>query len=413
MKKTLLFFSFFCFSQLIFSQLADAYNIKSVVFRPTTTNAYTPIIKLGESLMLSFDDLNADELDYYYEITHCEFDWTPSKLIASEYINGFAKDRIREFNNSFNTLMPYSNYQLKIPNEYTRLKISGNYILTVYNEYDEIAFQRKFIIYESKVTVAVGVHKSRNISTIDTHQSVQFSINNNGSFRINNPSQEIMPVVLQNNNWQTAITNLKPQFIRGNQLLYLYGEETSYWGGNEFLYFDTKAVRDATINIAQSRLEDDVYNTYLYTHEERIDQPYTLFEDINGNFTIRALYSEYPNIEADYTRVFFSLESLEDLKNKEVFVNGNFNNWQLTDENKLNYNSETGFYETSILLKQGFYNYQYITRDFQNNLSTHDIDGSHYQTENDYTVLVYYKKFGARYTKVIGVGFGSSKVILN
>jgi len=362
--------------------------------------------------MLSFDDLNADELEYFYEITHCEFDWTPSNLITSEYINGFAKDRIRDYNNSFNTLMPYTNYQVKIPNEYTRLKISGNYILTIYNERDEIAFQRKFIVYEPKVVVAVGVHKSRNISNIDTHQSVQFSINN-GSFRINNPNQEIMPVILQNSNWQTAITNLKPQFIRGNQLLYLYGEETSYWGGNEFLYFDTKSVRDATLNIAQSRLEDDVYNTYLYTHEERIDQPYTLEGDINGNFTVRALYTDYPNIEADYTRVFFSLESLEDLKNKEVFVSGNFNDWQLTNENKLNYNRKTGLYETSILLKQGFYNYQYLTRDLQNNLSIHDIDGSHYQTENDYTVLVYYKKFGARYTKVIGVGYGSSKVILN
>ena len=70
-------------------------------------------------------------------------------------------------------------------------------------------------------------------------------------------------------------------------------------------------------------------------------------------------------------------------------------------------------YEVTILMKQGFYNYQFVTRDQQGNISNHDIDGSHYQTENDYTVLVYYRPFGARYTKVVGVGFGNSKVLLN
>lgn len=412
MKKFLFFFCLTITQQLILAQLTDAENIKTVVFRPAATNTYTPFIKLGEELKLSFDDLNADEQEYYYKITHCEFNWTPSKLIDSEFVNGFAKDRIRDFNNSFNTLMPYTNYQLTIPNQYTRFKISGNYLITIYNEDDEIAFQRKFIIYEPKVTVAVGVHKSRDISKLDTHQSVQFTINN-GSFRINNPSQEIMPVILQNNNWQTAITNIKPQYIRGSQLIYKYDNETSYWGGNEFLYFDSKSLRNATINISTSILEDDIYNTYLFTDEERIDQPYTLFEDINGNFITRALFTDYPNIEADYTRVFFSLASFEKLKGKEIFVSGNFNNWQLTDLNKLKYNSNSGLYQTNFVMKQGFYNYQYLTRDAQGNISIYDIDGSHYETENDYTVLVYYKKFGARYTKVIGVGFGSSKVILN
>ncbi|MBG7630301.1 MAG: DUF5103 domain-containing protein, partial [Bacteroidetes bacterium] len=96
-----------------------------------------------------------------------------------------------------------------------------------------------------------------------------------------------------------------------------------------------------------------------------------------------------------------------------VFVSGNFNNWALNNLNKLVYNEQTSLYEVTILMKQGFYNYQFLTKDQQGNISNHDIDGSHYQTENDYTVLVYYRPFGARYTKVVGVGFGNSKVLLN
>lgn len=414
MKNIFFFLAIFCSSQFVFSQsdVSDADYIKTIIFRSSATNTYVPIIRLNEKLKLSFDDLSEDQQDYYYKVEHCNFDWTSSNLSKLEYVVGFSDDRIRDYNNSFNTLLPYTNYQLTLPNEYTKFKISGNYILSVSNEDREIVFQRKFIIYESIVTVAVNAHKSRDIKNIDTHQTVQFTINT-GGLRINNPNEEIKTVILQNNNWQTAITGLKPQFFRGNQLLYLYNKETSYWGGNEFLYFDSKALRDGTLNIGRSVLGEDLYHTYLYTDEARIHQPYSLFPDINGNFIIRNLYGEYQNVEADYSWVYFSLETLEDLRGKEVYVSGNFNNWKLNNSNKMNYNSENGLYEGSILMKQGFYNYQYVTKDKNGYISNHDIDGSHYQTENDYTVLVYYKKFGSRYTKVIGVSFGGSKIILN
>lgn len=395
-----------------FSQMQDAPNIKTVIFKPMVEDSYAPIIQIGQKLWLSFDDLNADEQEYRYKIEHCDENWNPSNLIDTEFIIGFSNDRIRNYNNSFNTLLPYTNYQLELPNQYTKFKISGNYLLSVINESKEIVFQRRFVLYEPLVVVATTVHLSQDISKIDTHQTVQFIINY-GDLIFNNPSEEIKTVILQNNNWQTAITGLKPQFYRSNQLLYLYNKETSYWGGNEFLYFDTKGIREATINIARVELGEDIYNTYLYTDEERAYEPYTLAPDINGNFVIRTLYGEYENIEADYTRVHFSLESFADLRDKQIFISGNFNNWQLNSENQVFYNNETSLYEANILIKQGFYNYQYVTLDKKGVINNHDIEGSHYQTENDYTVIVYYKKFGTRYTRVIGVGFGSSKIILN
>ncbi len=414
MKPFYFYFLAVLFFQLSFSQqkTIDSENIKTIILKPSTTNSYAPIVRLGERIQLIFDDLNADEHDYTYKIVHCDYNWNSSNLSDSEFVDGYAEDRIRDYENSFNTLQPYTNYRLTLPNENTKLKISGNYKIYVLNDEEEVVFERNFVVYEPKVTVGVTIFKSRDISTIETNQSVEFIINH-PNLRINNPKEEILPVVLQNNNWQTAIEGLKPQFYRGTQLLYKYNKETSFMAGNEFLYFDTKSIRNTALNIAKVELGSDLYHTYLYTNEERIDQPYTLFEDINGNFVIRTLNGQNNNTDADYSWVHFSLSCLENLEGKDVFISGNFNNWQLNDSNKLIYNENTGLYEAKMLLKQGFYNYQYVTKTKEGVISNSDIDGSFYQTENDYTVLVYYNKFGSRYTQVIGVGFGNSKKLNN
>ena len=414
MKKYFLLLYFIQLITVAYSQntVTEPDYIKTIVFKPATSNLYAPIVKLGERINLSFDDLNADEHDYTYKVEHCNIDWETSNLLESEYIQGYAEDRIRDYENSFNTLQPYTNYTLTIPNDNTRLKISGNYMLSVLNEDEDVVFTRNFIVYEPKVTVGVAVYKSRDISTINTKQSVEFIINH-PNYRINNAGNEITPVLIQNNNWQTAITGLKPQFYRGEQLLYKYNKETSFWAGNEFLYFDSKDIRSSTLNIATVELGRELYHSYLFTNEERANLPYTLFPDVNGNFIIRTINGEDSKTEADYSWVHFSLKSFKELKNETIFIHGNFNNWQLNETNKLHYNNETGLYEATLLFKQGFYNYQYITQSESGLINNKAINGSYYQTENDYTVIVYHKPFGSRYTKVIGVGFGNSEKINN
>ncbi len=416
MKQLILLF-FILFSNFSFSQgdfdVVEPDYIKTIILQPTKQEKYAPIMRLGESFILSFDDLEADQKYYYYKIEHFDFNWQPSGLSDREFIKGYDSDRIRNEENSFNTLQFYTHYSIVFPNRNTALLLSGNYMISVLDESDTVIFTRRFVIYEPLVNVGMTVHRSKEINSLDTKHNIQFVIHH-PNLLINNPKVEIKTVLMQNNNWQTAITNLEPQYYRGAQLLYKYIDKTNFWAGNEFLYFDNKAVRFTNVYIKRVDSGPKLYHTILYKNNERIDSPYSFTNDINGNFVIRNLdNNQNSNIDADYTWVFFSLQSYEDLKGKRIFVNGNFNNWQNNTTNELIYNPETGLYEVQILMKQGFYNYQFITIDTEGNFSNHDIDGSFFQTENDYTLLVYYRRIGDRYDSVIGFGEANSRDILN
>ncbi len=385
--------------------------IKTIVLRSLQTNNYVPILKLGDPLLLEFDDLSDSQAEYTYKIEHYDYDWKVSKMIATEYIGGYDNDWIREFENSFNTLQPYTYYKLILPNDKTQIKKTGNYLISILDTNNEILFTRPFIVYQTLVDVGVSVHKSRDIATINSKQNVEFSINH-PDLLINNPSKEIKVVVYQNNDWNTAIKNIKPQFYRGTQLLYKYSDKVSFWAGNEYLFFDSKEIRNATNNIAKSRL-DGLFHTYLYTDEMRKNRPYTFYPDVNGNFVVRTIDSDVSATEADYSYVHFTLQAYTDLGEDDIYVYGDFNDWQLTEENKMNYNERLKLYDCTMLIKQGFYNYTYVTANNKGIISNDAVEGSFYQTENDYSVLVYYKPIGSRYDQVIGYGKANSENLRN
>ncbi|WP_298239303.1 DUF5103 domain-containing protein [uncultured Algibacter sp.] len=386
--------------------------IKTIKFKGDTPESQLPVLKLGEYLVLEFDALNGDEEDFYYKIKHYNFDWTPSVLVQSEFLNGFDNQRIRNYENSLNTYQIYSNYKLSIPNQYTRgLKLSGNYMLEIYNSYDELVFSRKFMIYEDKTNVGVSIKRSRDIQYIEEKQRVEIVISSN-NMQLNNPNQTVKTLIVQNNNLNTAISGLKPQYTIGNQLIYRYDTESSFWGGNEYLFFENKDVRAANTGIQGVDLKD-IYHNYLFTNFERASRIYTYNPDINGNFVVLNIDAENPSIEADYVWMHFSLLPQESFKDNDIHVYGNFNNYTIDESTKLFYDDYDNVYKTSILLKQGFYNYKYVLVNKNGDLEEGAISGNFYQTENNYKVLVYYRDLGGRYDKIIGLGEGSSINISN
>ncbi|MCC1483239.1 type IX secretion system plug protein [Winogradskyella immobilis] len=385
--------------------------IKTITFRSNTTEGQLPILKLGETLNLEFDALTGDEEDFYYKIEHFNFDWTPSNLMKSEYLSGIDGQRIRDYTNSLNTFQIYSHYDLTIPNQQTRrLLKSGNYLITIYDSYDEIMFSRKFMIFEDLLGVGVQVKRTRNLNNIQEKQIVNLKINSN-NLNLVNPKQTVKTLIIQNNNLNATISNLKPQFTIGNELIYRYDDEASFWGGNEYLYFETKEIRGANIAVQYVDLRD-LYHSYLFNQINRSKRPYTYFPDINGNFVITALNVDDVDSRADYSIVHFSLNN-ELLLDKKIYVYGNYNNYALEPANEMIYNSEKQVYECVFPLKQGFYNYKYVAVDANGNLDEGAISGNFWQTENNYKVLVYYRDLGARFDRLIGFGETNSEIITN
>ncbi len=385
-------------------------NIKTVIFKGPTEDQF-PVIQLGESMTLEFDDLTANEQDYYYKIIHCDYDWTPSQLLKSQYLSGADNQRIIDYENSYTTLQPYSNYRLTIPNQNVKLKVTGNYLLEIYNSYGDLQFSRRFVVFRDAVSVAGAVKRSRDFNFINTKQVVQFNINT-ASFRVVNPKKEVKVAIIQNHQWPTALYNIKPQFTIGTELVYKYNEETSFFGGNEYLNFDTKDLRSPTFAISNIEMRD-VYHHYLFTNEYRYDKEYTYFPDINGDFVVRTLQGDDVSREAEYSKVHFSLPYTNQIGLDNVYVIGKFNNYDLGEENKMIFNEETGKFETTFMIKQGFYNYKYVVQREDGTIEPNLVSGNFHFTENNYLILVYYRDFGDMYDSIIGIGSVNSRNISN
>ncbi|MBU2995035.1 DUF5103 domain-containing protein [Cellulophaga baltica] len=414
MKKycflTILLVNYFqSFAQVQF-EVNPPEHIKSIVFTGDTDDQF-PIVQLGSSVTLEFDDITASEQDFYYKITHCNYDWTPSQLLKSQYLNGIDDQRITDYQNSYNTLQSYSNYTLTLPNDDVKFKVSGNYMLEIYDNNYELLFSRRFLIYQNSVTVTSEIKRARDFSHIFDKQVVQLNIDYS-NYQIVNPKKEAKVVILQNYHWPTALYGLKPQYTIGKELIYKYDLEASFYGGNEYLNFDNKDLRVATVAISRISLTD-LYNHFLFPDKFRNKQEYTYNPDINGNFVIRTLQGDDSSREAEYTYVHFSLPYQEELKTNEVYVFGKFNNYALEEENKMTYNTKKGMLETTIKLKQGFYNYKYVVKNKDNTIDYNKIGGNFHFTENSYLTLVYYRNFGDLYDSLIGISNTTSENISN
>ncbi|WP_394759610.1 DUF5103 domain-containing protein [Flavobacterium sp.] len=406
-----LFFTNSVIGQAI-SETVPPFNIKTVTFTQNTNNV-TPVFRLGEQFQLSFDDLFGTEEDYTYIISHYNYNWTPSELSRNEYLNGTDNQRIQDYENSFNTLQIYSHYRLNFPNNYNQITKSGNYLVSVFNSAKELVFTKKFIVYEELVDVPMQVKRARNVADNKYKHNIEFSITSK-EILFQNPVQNIKVILFQNAKWENAIVNVKPQYTIGNDLIFRYDTETQFFAGNEYLYFDNKEIRAASNSIAKIDSNSGLYNSHLYTDSSRKNKSYTFFPDVNGNFKIRNLMAQNNDVEADYAWVYFTLFATETNAKTSIYVTGMFNNYILSAENKMDYNAERGVFEKAILIKQGFTNYNYTLLDSKENINNKEaIDGNFYETENQYTAIVYYRQNGERYDRVIGKGDANSINIRN
>jgi len=370
-----------------------------------------PIINLNtdEKIEISFDDLDANYKDYDYTVVHLNADRTQDQLIFAEYADGFQQNYVTDYSPSFNTQIPYIHYKINIPNDNISLKISGNYAVKIFKDHDPsmlvaISF---FVVVDQKVKISALVKRPTLSKYAYNSQEVDFVVDHS-DVPVNDAFSEISTYILQNNRWDNAVKNLKPRFVRINQLDYNYEEENIFNAGNEFRSFDSKYYKYKEIHTDSIWYDGTTYHFALFPDVFRTYGTYVYAQDLNGMYSIRRELSYAPETEADYYFVHFQLSSPMQLRGK-LYLNGQLTNQIINSDYELKYNALLQRYTIDVLLKQGYYSYNYVyVPDDKSQQNKSMTEGAFYETENDYTIYIYHKPFGCRYQQLIGVETANS-----
>lgn len=361
-----------------------------------------PVITLGgeEAITISFDDMTHEYHRYAYRIEHCEADWTISDaLFTSDYCEGFNDgNTIENVKNSINTNILYTHYRLKIPNERCNIKMSGNYRVTIYddNTSEEVA-TACFMVVDQRVGLQLEATTNTDIDTNGAHQQIEVKINYAG-LKVNNPRQEIKTVVMQNGRWDNAVINAEPQYIMADGLQWTHNKQLIFNGGNEYRKFETLDVSHATMGLESVKWDGKDYHAYVWTDEPR--NSYVYDEDANGAFYIRNSDNIENDYISEYVYVHFALKTPP--TDNDIYINGVWTNDQFLPKYRMIYNPQNGLYENVLLLKQGYYSYNYLVKNGDGSFSPLQSEGNFCYTENKYQCLVYYKAAGDRTDTLVG-----------
>ena len=412
-RLQVIIFVLFCFSvrnikAAVYENKVYSSNIKTVQFFPKGTDLAMPILNMSsnETLELHFDDLSNKPKTFYYTVVQCHSDWTPTTMNIMEYVEGFTEANISDYDYSNGAKVPYIHYKLEFPNNDMKINHSGNYALIVFeNNKENPVFIRRFMIAESKVVIDAGVSYPRNLYARDQYQEVVFKINYKG-FTIDNPQMEIKATVLQNYRWDNAKTEIKPQFSGINELNFDFnGVLTFPTAGREFRFFDMRSLRFRGQNIRAFDIGESENDVYLLYERPQLPDKYLITKDLNGLFYIENLDNPNYNTGADYANVHFNFDFGGTVPiNSNLYVIGAFNNWTCDENSKMYYDITDNTYTATILFKQGTYNYSYVLKgDKENTTNQFVTEGYYMDTENDYSILLYYTPFGERYDRLISV----------
>lgn len=365
-----------------------------------------PIIKLnqGEQIHIDFDDMTHDYHRYVYKLEHCDANWNVSQgLFENDYLTGFnGEQAIGDIKQSLNTNHLYTHYHLSLPNENCRLKMSGNYKLTVYEENaeDDKMFTACFMVLEPEMKVGVGYISNTDIDVNRNHQQVTIQADY-GSVHVTNPLAQLTTVVLQNGRWDNAVVNAKPDFIQHSGLQWRHCQQLIFQAGNHYRKFEMLDMDHPTMGIDEIKWDGRDYQVFVMPDQPRPNYVYD--ESAQGAFYIRNSDNEGNDYLSDYAWVHFQLEAPR--QQGEVYLNGNWTYDLFTPSCRMEYDDATHTYHASMLLKQGYYSYQYLVLKSDDTTAPVTTEGDYYQTSNRYDALIYYRGTGDRTYRLVGWGY--------
>ena len=414
-------------------------HVRTVTFNPTNNPLSFPIITLNtqgqlniDTLALGFDDLSGDINRYVYTVQLCDKNWEPADVAVGQYLEGFENEPINEYYTSSGAITPYLHFNLQIPNKDFSLKLSGNYLLKVYEDEDEkrLAFTKRFMVIQPQYKIEGKFVPTFDIEKRETHHEIDFEMQHLNQ-RINNGTVTISATILQNDRWDTAIENLPPSLLKTERMIFDYSDKIVFEALRDFRQFDNRSFNDRSIEVQDVEIFSDGILVKTKSTEKRSFTVYNYRRDLNGKFVIQnrdefqeANDPKLENLDPDFLEIGFlqpfdfsnSINTImgdysinqfylnypEEIENASVYIYGGLNDYNLNEEYKMKYNSEKSRYEGSCLLKQGFYEYYYaVVPDNTQKISLEEMEGSIFQTENQYTILIYYRPFGSQHDQLV------------
>ncbi len=423
MNKNQLLFLFLVFSSFITKAANVPIQYKNFEYEPgiktvllTQHNSFErfPAIDLNstQQLELIFDEMKTENDNYQFTFIHCSANWELSYLRPNEYIAGNFFENVNNYRFSSTTFQVYTHYSIVFPSNDMKPKLSGNYILKVYRNFDEtdIVLTQRFMVVEDKYIIN-GIANSATMPSLrNTMQEIDFWVDL-GDNIVANPLIDVKSTIMQNLRWDNAIFDLKPRFINGRKLDYNYEEGNLFEAGNEFRYFDIRSLRFLSFNVRRKYIENNIKNVVLYSDNTKMNLPYLQTIDFNGKRVIDnrdgALKGD---IEGDYCSVLFTF--ISDKLNKDVYIFGELSDWQMKDEFKMEWNENFGQYEATVVLKQAYYNYYYVTpkKDDPTKIDLSYTEGNHSGDENDYYIMTYNKNPFMQYDELLGTFHCNTRV---
>lgn len=362
-----------------------------------------PVVELNGKtpIIIAFDDLTHEYHRYTYTLEHCEADWTTSEaLFESDYIDGFYEgNTIDDFQESVNTNVLYTHYQLQLPNDRCRITMSGNYKLHVFDENDDSKpiLTACFMVVEPLMNIGLNMTTNTDYDIRGQHQQIEMELSY-GSVDVTRPDAQLHTVVMQNRNWFSAAHNAKPQFVMQNGLRWNHCRDFIFYAGNEYRRFETLDVNHTTLGLESIRWDGNDYHAFVWTDEPRPN--YVLEYDANGAFYVRNSDNYENNTYSEYLFVHFRLKTPPQAG--QVYINGVWTNECFDTPYLMEYNDAEEQYEVAIPLKQGYYSYQYLLVTDDGRIRHLPTEGDFYQTANDYQALVYYKGPSDRADRLVG-----------
>lgn len=389
-------------------QIFDS-TIHTVIVSPLDNSLAAPIISLNNRgvLKVSFDDFKAQFEDYYYSIELMDSVWQPSELNEFNYISGFNQNRITNYAASSMSMQNYFHYQFEFPNTNCKPILSGNYIFKVYkgNQKQSPVFTKRFYVVEDLAIVNAGIQEPFDGNIARTHQKVNVNVDvkNIPSFQ----TDQLTIKVFQNNQFNNVQTASIPDFIKGTVLVYNNESNLIFPGGNEARWLDLQSLSLRSDRIASISFIDKRTHIFVKPDLSRSDLLYSNYKDLNGGYLIMNTESLINETQSDYAVVHFYYATKDNaaLLDKRLYLVGSLTNNTLDKAAEMVFDVNKGLYQKTLLLKQGYYSYNYLLQDrIAPNILEHfrDTEGDHTETENEYTVLVYYHTAGNKNDQLIG-----------